>query len=223
MKAPSPYRNWARLSGLPAAVLVVAGCDAVNDAIDAADDIGNDADVFYYVSLGTSLSVGVQPTSGGTLLPTTDGYPDQLFDLIKADFEAAAPNRELRLRKLGCPGETLDDMLNGGSCAYVAGSQLDAGIDFLSDNAEKVLLTGRKIDQKVYVKYTGWAGGRRETSVREMLEKKPEEVVRLAVRRMLPKTKLGRHMLKKLKIYAGNEHPHEAQDPQPLEIGEFIG
>ena len=140
MKARIPRRPWSQLSGLVAAVLVAAGCDAVNDAIDAVDDIGNDADVFYYVSLGTSLSVGVQPNSGGTLLPTDDGYPDQLFDLIKADFEAAVPNRELRLVKLGCPGETLDDLVNGGSCPYLAGSQLEAGIEFLSDNAEKVLL-----------------------------------------------------------------------------------
>lgn len=140
MKARKPCRTWAQMSGLAAAVLVVAGCDAVNDAIDAVDDIGNDADVFYYVSLGTSLSVGVQPNSGGTLLPSDDGYPNQLFDLIRADFEAAAPNRELRLVKLGCPGETLDDLINGGSCPYLAGAQLDAGVEFLNDNAEKVLL-----------------------------------------------------------------------------------
>lgn len=133
-------RTWSRLSGLATTVIVAAGCDAVNDAIDAVDDIGNDADVFYYVSLGTSLSVGVQPNSSGTLLPTDDGYPDQLFDLIKADFEAAVPNRELRLVKLGCPGETLDDMINGGSCPYLAGSQLDAGVEFLNDNGNKVLL-----------------------------------------------------------------------------------
>ena len=140
MKARKPQRTRARLSGLVVAALVAAGCDAVNDAIDAVDDIDNDADVFYYVSLGTSLSVGVQPNSGGTLLPTDDGYPDQLFDLIKADFEAAVPNRELRLVKLGCPGETLDDLINGGSCPYLAGSQLEAGVDFLNDNGDKVLL-----------------------------------------------------------------------------------
>lgn len=140
MKARIPRPARAGLPGLAAAVLAVAGCDAVNDAIDAVDDIGSDADVFYYVSLGTSLSVGVQPTSSGTLLPTDDGYPDQLFDLIRADFEAAVPNRELRLVKLGCPGETLDDLINGGSCPYLAGSQLDAGVEFLNDNAEKVLL-----------------------------------------------------------------------------------
>ena len=140
MKALVLPVHIAKSTGLTAAILLLAGCDAANDAIDAINDIDNDADVFYYVSLGTSLSVGVQPNSGGTLLPTDDGYPDQLFDLIRADFEAAAPNRELRLVKLGCPGETLDDMINGGSCPYVAGSQLDAAVDFLGDNAEKVLL-----------------------------------------------------------------------------------
>ena len=140
MKALIPAGRIAKSTGLAAALLVLAGCDAANDAIDAIDDIGNDADVYYYVSLGTSLSVGVQPNSSGTLLPTDDGYPEQLFDLIRADFEAGAPNRELRLRKFGCPGETLDDMINGGSCPYVAGSQLDAAVDFLGDNAEKVLL-----------------------------------------------------------------------------------
>ena len=99
--------------------------------MDAIDDSGSDTDVYYYVSLGTSLSVGVQPTSSGVLFTSDDGYPDQLFDLIKADFEAGGANRELRLVKLGCPGETLDDMINGGVCPYVAGSQLDAGVDFL--------------------------------------------------------------------------------------------
>ena len=134
------YRDLARSSGLLAAAFLVTGCDAANEAIDAINDIGNDADVFYYVSLGDSLSVGVQPNSNGTLLPTGDGYPDQLFDQVKAEFEAAGPNRELRLEKLGCPGETLDDMINGGSCLYLAGSQLDAAVDFLNDNAGKVLL-----------------------------------------------------------------------------------
>jgi len=127
---------------LIAATLVVGACDAVNEAVDAIDDIGNDADVHYYVSLGTSLSVGVQPNSSGVLLPTDDGYADQLFDRIRPVFEAApaAQPRELRLVKLGCPGETLDDMMNGGSCVYVAGSQLEAAVDFLNDNSGKVHL-----------------------------------------------------------------------------------
>ena len=95
---------------------------------------------------------------------------------------------------------------------------VDTGEFVIVVNAKKIRLTGRKKDQKVYRRYTGWVGGLRETPVREMLDKKPEEVVRLAVRRMMPKTKLGRHMLTKLKIYAGPEHPHAAQQPQPLEL-----
>jgi large subunit ribosomal protein L13 len=100
---------------------------------------------------------------------------------------------------------------------------VDTGEFVIVVNAEKVRLTGKKMDQKVYHHYTGWAGGRRETTVRDKLEKKPAEVIRLAVRRMMPKTKLGRRMLKKLKIYAGPDHPHEAQRPEPLDIPSFRG
>jgi lysophospholipase L1-like esterase len=126
---------------LIATTLTFAACDAVNEAIDEIEDIGNDADVFYYVSLGTSLSVGVQPNSNGITLPTNDGYADQLFDRIRPAFEATGTEpRELCLIKLGCPGETLDDMINGGNCLYLAGSQLEAAVDFLTDNAAKVHL-----------------------------------------------------------------------------------
>jgi lysophospholipase L1-like esterase len=130
----------ARHLVLAAALLALAACDAVNEAVDKIDDIGSDAEVYYLVSLGDSLSVGVRPNGSGILLPTDDGYSEQLFDMIRPDFEAAAPNRELRLVKLGCPGETVDDMLNGGGCVYIAGSQLDAAIDFLEDNKDKVYL-----------------------------------------------------------------------------------
>ena len=140
MRALELVRLMQRYLMLAAAIPVLAGCEAVNEAVDQINDIGNDAEVFYYVSLGTSLSVGVQPNSSGVLLPSDDGYPDQLFDLIRQDFEAGAPNRELRLVKLGCPGETLEKMTNGGSCLYLAGSQLDAAVDFLEDNKDKVYL-----------------------------------------------------------------------------------
>jgi large subunit ribosomal protein L13 len=100
---------------------------------------------------------------------------------------------------------------------------MDTGDFVVVTNAEKVRLTGKKMDQKVYHHYTGWAGGLRETEIREMLEKKPEQVVRLAVRRMLPKTNLGRLMLRKLKVFAGNDHPHAAQQPKPLDIEKFKG
>lgn len=138
-KSYSPCTAW-RIA-LIAATLTVSACDAINDAVDAINDIGSDANVFYYVSLGTSLSVGVQPNSSGVLLPTSDGYAEQLFASIKPAFEAAgAPAVELRLTKLGCPGETLDKMTNGGSCPYLAGSQLDAAVDFLTDNMGNVAL-----------------------------------------------------------------------------------
>ena len=124
---------------LIAAAVAMSGCDAANEAIDEINDIGNDAEVFYYVSLGTSLSVGVQPNGSGVLLPTDDGYPDQLHRSIRPAFEAIG-NRELRHVSLGCPGEDLDSMVNGGSCLYLAGSQLDAAVDFLQDNGSNVLL-----------------------------------------------------------------------------------
>ena len=138
-KTTTSYSAW-RIA-LISATLTLSACDAVNEAVDAIDDIGNDADVHYYLSLGTSLSVGVQPDSNGILLPSNNGYADQLFDSIRPAFEAAAAlPTELRLVKLGCPGETLNDMTNGGSCLYFAGSQLDAAVDFLTDNAGKVHL-----------------------------------------------------------------------------------
>jgi large subunit ribosomal protein L13 len=85
-------------------------------------------------------------------------------------------------------------------------------------NAEKVRVTGRKLDQKFYHRYSGYPGGLTSISLRDQLEKHPERVLQAAVRGMLPKNKLGRQMIKKLKIYAGNEHPHQAQQPTPLEI-----
>ena len=100
---------------------------------------------------------------------------------------------------------------------------LDTGDFVVVTNAEKVHLTGKKMDQKVYHHYTGWAGGLRETEIRDMMEKKPEQVIRLAVRRMLPKTNLGRLMLRKLKVYAGADHPHAAQQPETPDIEKFRG
>jgi len=112
------------------ATLPLAACDEVNELVNEL----NDAETHYYLSLGTSLSVGVQPTSGGLPLPTDDGYSNQLFSLVRPGFEASGPNLDMDLNKFGCPGETLDDMINGGSCVYIAGSQLEAAVDFLNRN-----------------------------------------------------------------------------------------
>jgi large subunit ribosomal protein L13 len=92
----------------------------------------------------------------------------------------------------------------------------DTGDFVVVVNADKVRFTGGKLDQKMYYRHSGYMGGLKATSARQMLKKKPEEVLRHAVRGMLPKNSLGRQLLKKLKIYAGAEHPHEAQQPQPL-------
>jgi len=95
---------------------------------------------------------------------------------------------------------------------------LDAGDFIIVVNAEKVLLTGRKLDRKMYYRYSGYLGGMKEISARRQLAKKPEELIRHAVKGMLPKNSLGRRMFKKLKVYAGAEHPHEAQQPEPLKL-----
>jgi large subunit ribosomal protein L13 len=94
----------------------------------------------------------------------------------------------------------------------------DVGDYVIVINAEKVLVTGRKLDQKMYHRHSGYPGGLKQVSLRRMLEEHPTRVVEHAVRGMLPKNRLGRKMAKKLKVYAGPEHPHEAQQPEPLEL-----
>ncbi|MEA3376289.1 MAG: 50S ribosomal protein L13 [Anaerolineae bacterium] len=95
---------------------------------------------------------------------------------------------------------------------------VDAGDYVIVVNAEKIHVTGRKRDQKMYYRHSGYPGGLKEISLRRMLEEHPTRVIEHAVKGMLPKTKLGRKMIKKLKIYAGPDHPHEAQQPEPLEL-----
>ncbi|MEW6742409.1 MAG: 50S ribosomal protein L13 [Planctomycetota bacterium] len=93
---------------------------------------------------------------------------------------------------------------------------VDTGDYVIVVNAAKVRITGRKLDQRLVRHHTGYMGHLKEVPLRELFEKHPEQVVELAVRRMLPKTKLGRDMLRKLKIYRGPDHPHQAQTPEPL-------
>jgi len=89
----------------------------------------------------------------------------------------------------------------------------DAGDSVIVINAEKVLLTGRKLDQKNYYRHSGYTGGLKTINARRLLEKKPEDVIRIAVKGMLPKNKLGRKLFGKLKVYKGKDHPHAAQRP----------
>ena len=95
---------------------------------------------------------------------------------------------------------------------------VDTGDFVVVTNVEKLRVTGDKLNQKVYQRYSGYPGGLNQVPLVEMMKKKPERVLRLAVRRMLPKGSLGNHMLKKLKIYSGPEHPHAAQQPKELVV-----
>src|SRR5271157_3723587 len=96
----------------------------------------------------------------------------------------------------------------------------DTGDFVIVINAEKVRMTGNKLEQKTYARYSGYPGGLREVNAKRLLATKPEEVIKLSVRGMLPKNALGRKMLKKLKVYRGSAHPHKAQMPETLDIKE---
>ena len=85
-------------------------------------------------------------------------------------------------------------------------------------NAEQIAVTGKKREEKLYYRHSGYPGGLRTRTLNDMLERQPEEVIRKAVKGMLPRNKLGRAQIGKLKIYAGPDHPHEAQQPEPLQI-----
>jgi large subunit ribosomal protein L13 len=94
---------------------------------------------------------------------------------------------------------------------------MDAGDYVVVVNAERVVLTGNKLEKKAYYRHSGYVGGLKKTTAKEMLEKKPENLIKLAVKGMLPKTSLGRRQLTKLKVYTGPDHPHQAQQPVKLE------
>lgn len=95
---------------------------------------------------------------------------------------------------------------------------VDCGDYVIVVNAEKIAVTGRRMEQKMYYRHSGYPGGLKSLTLRQQLEQHPERVIELAVRGMLPKNKLGRKMFKKLKVYAGPEHPHQAQQPEVLEL-----
>jgi large subunit ribosomal protein L13 len=95
---------------------------------------------------------------------------------------------------------------------------MDVGDYVIVLNCDKIRVTGRKLDQKFYYRHSGYPGGLKSESLRDMLRQHPERVIQTAVRGMLPKNRLGRKMIKKLKIYAGDTHPHQAQQPKAFEL-----
>ena len=120
-------------------------------------------------------------------------------------------------KTLGRLATRLADLLRGkGKPQYTP--HVDTGDFVVVVNAEKIAVTGNKLDDKMYYRHSGYPGGLKERPLREQLARRPEEVLRKAVKGMLPRNRLGRQQLTKLKIYAGPEHPHDAQAPKPYEV-----
>jgi large subunit ribosomal protein L13 len=120
-------------------------------------------------------------------------------------------------RTLGRLATTVADALRG-KRKPIYTPNIDTGDFVVVVNAGKVVVTGNKADQKMYYRHSGYPGGLKSESYRHLFERKPEQVVRLAIRGMLPHNKLGRAQLRKLKVYAGPDHPHQAQRPEALSV-----
>ncbi|HZC28608.1 MAG TPA: 50S ribosomal protein L13 [Gaiellaceae bacterium] len=120
-------------------------------------------------------------------------------------------------KTLGRLATQIADTLRGKSKPQYT-PHVDTGDFVVVVNAEKIAVTGKKLDEKMYYRHSGYPGGLKSRSLRDQLERRPAEVIRTAVKGMLPRNRLARQQLTKLKVYAGPEHPHEAQAPQPLEV-----
>lgn len=99
---------------------------------------------------------------------------------------------------------------------------VDCGDFIVVVNADKIRMTGNKLQEKTYYRHSGYVGGLKSITAEKLLVKSPEDLIRFAVRGMLPKNSLGRDLYKKLKVYAGPTHPHEAQQPEPFDVGKLI-
>lgn len=119
---------------------------------------------------------------------------------------------------LGRMATQVADILRGKNKPYFT-PNVDCGDYVIIVNADKVKLTGKKLEQKFYTTHSGYMGGLKETSYKDMMKEKPERVVEHAVKGMLPKNKLQQVFMNKLKVYAGPEHPHQAQKPEKIEVG----
>jgi large subunit ribosomal protein L13 len=137
-------------------------------------------------------------------------------------FVPTAQNFERKWFVIDASGKTLGRLATQ-AASVLAGKNnpmytpyIDTGDHIIVVNAEKIQLTGLKAQQKLYRRYTGFPGGLREESFTKLLARRPEKIIEEAVKGMLPKTKMGRQMATKLKVYRGSEHPHQAQSPQPF-------
>ena len=124
-------------------------------------------------------------------------------------------------RTLGRLATQIADVLRGKTKPEYT-PHVDTGDFVVVVNAEKIHVTGKKLDDKIYYRHSGYPGGLKQRTLREQLDRRPTEVLRLAVKGMLPRNRLARRQLTKLKIYAGPEHPHEAQRPEPLPLEDSV-
>ena len=139
-------------------------------------------------------------------------------------YVATPANRERNWLVVDATGQTLGrlatriaDTLRGKTKPEFT-PHCDVGDFVIVVNAERISVTGKKLEEKRYYRHSGYPGGLRSRTLAEMLERRPEEVIRTAVKGMLPRTRLGRAQLRKLKVYAGPDHPHAAQKPEPMEV-----
>jgi large subunit ribosomal protein L13 len=153
-----------------------------------------------------------------------DTAPVRLPHAVMKTYVATPTTRERNWLVVDATGKTLGrlatqiaDALRGKRKPDYT-PHIDVGDFVVVVNAEKISVTGRKREAKRYYRHSGYPGGLRSRTLDEMLERRPEEVMRLAVKGMLPRTRLGRAQLRKLKIYAGPDHPHAAQKPEPMEV-----
>jgi large subunit ribosomal protein L13 len=140
------------------------------------------------------------------------------YSAKKSDIEREWHLVDATDQTLGRMASQIATVLRGKHKPYFT-PHVDCGDFVVVVNAEKVYVTGNRMEEKLYHRHSGYPGGMKVATLREMLAQKPEQVITEAVRRMLPKNTLGRQMLKKLKVYAGPDHPHGAQNPEPLELG----
>jgi len=140
------------------------------------------------------------------------------YSAKKSDIEREWHLVDATDQTLGRMASQIATVLRGKHKPYFT-PHVDCGDFVVVVNAEKIYVSGNRMEEKLYHRHSGYPGGIKVMTLREMLERKPEQVITEAVRRMLPKNTLGRQMLKKLKVYAGPDHPHEAQNPEPLELG----
>lgn len=139
------------------------------------------------------------------------------FRATEKDFNRKTYLMDAAGKTLGRLATRAAGVLMGKGKTCFAYDQL-CGDQLIITNAAKVYVSGNKNKQKIYTRYTGYADGLRSINYEKLMETKPEEILSLAIRRMLPKTKTGKEMMRRLRIFAGAEHPHSAQKPAPLEV-----